>query len=179
MKKGFKMNRMSQLKTALFALMLFTLYDCRHKAWSASEALIEVDPQDISGQVNPLVFGTNMIAYNPATFEKRSKPYYGLSNYGAGIWDPSARSVNPEVAALAKEVGVTIARFPGGCGTHHYNWKNTIGPVEGRPNFQYGLDEFMRTCESIGCESVITVSYYTGTESDAADLVEYLNSPND
>lgn len=176
MRKGSEINRLRQLKIALLVLLLFTLYDCRRGA--GSEPVIEVDPLETSCEVNPLVFGTNMIAYNPATYEKSSKPYYGYSNYGAGVWNPSTRKVNPEVVALAKEAGVTIARFPGGCGTHNYNWKNTIGPLEGRPNFQYGLDEFMRTCEAIGCESVITVSYFTGTASDAADLVEYLNSPN-
>lgn len=177
MEKGLEKNRTRQLKIALFVLMLFTLYDYRLDA--GSEPVIEIDPLKTSGEVNPLIFGNNMIGYDPATFEDRKDPYYGYSNYGAGVWNPVTKDVNPDVAALAKEAGLTIARFPGGCGSHNYNWKNTIGPVEKRPKFQYGLDEFMRTCETIGCEVVITVSYYAGSSADAADIVEYLNSPND
>ena len=37
----------------------------------------------------------------------------------------------------------------------------------------------MKTAEQIGAEVVMTVSYYTGDANDAADLVEYLNAPND
>ena len=40
--------------------------------------------------------------------------------------------------------------------------------------FLYGIDEFLKTCEEVGAEPVITVSYFTGDEQDAADLVEYL-----
>ena len=130
-----------------------------------------------TGQVNGNIYGNNIIAYDPMTYEDWTKEYYGFSDYGAGIWDPERKRSVKEVVKFAKDIGISILRFPGGCGAHHYDWKNTIG--KHREHFLYGIDEFLETCEKIGAEAVITVSYFTGTEQDAADLVEYLNSPND
>ena len=42
----------------------------------------------------------------------------------------------------------------------------------------FGIDEFLSTCMIIGSEPVITVNYYAGPD-EAADLVEYVNTPND
>jgi len=129
------------------------------------------------GAVNNKVFGSNLIGYDPETYEPCPKGYYGYSDYGAGIWDSGLKQSVKEAIDLAKSSGVSVARFPGGCGTHHYDWKKTIG--EDRKHFLYGLDEFLTTCEKIGAEPVITLSYFTGDERDSADLVEYLNAPSD
>ncbi|HAZ09619.1 MAG TPA: hypothetical protein DCY56_00725 [Candidatus Omnitrophica bacterium] len=129
------------------------------------------------GQVNNKVFGGNFIAYDPKTYENFKGEHYGYSDYGAGIWDPKAKRPVKEVINLAKEAGMSIVRFPGGCGTHHYDWKDAIG--EQRKHFLYGIDEFLKTCEEMSAEAVITISYFRGCEHDASDLVEYLTSPDD
>lgn len=139
---------------------------------------ITIFPDRIIGKINPLIFGNNMIGYDPTTYENWTKYYVGYSNYGAGIWDPQGGHSVQEVIELAKEAGITIARFPGGSQSDFYNWKKTIGNREGRPNFLYGLDEFLKTCQEINCEVVFTLNYFTGTPQDAADLLEYLNAPN-
>lgn len=136
---------------------------------------INVYTSDTIGEVNPLLFGTNFIGYDPATYEPDAQSVTVYSNYGGGIWDPEGEKSVSEVITLAKEAGITISRFPGGSGTHGYDWKKTIGDSTKRSRFLYGLDEFLSSCEDIGCEAVITVSYFTGTAADAADLVEYLN----
>lgn len=123
-------------------------------------------------QINNKVFGNNFIGYDPTTYENRTKPHYAHSDYGAGIWDSKWNESVKEVIDLAKEAGITVLRFPGGCGTHHYNWRDAIGGD--RKHFLYGIDEFLRSCEEIGAEAVITVSYFTGNEQDAADLIKYL-----
>ncbi len=142
----------------------------------AENAVIAIDPDKEIGTVNKKVFGNNLIDYQPASYEDWTKGYYGYSDYGAGIWDPRLKRSVKEVIDLAKLSGMTVARFPGGCGTHTYNWKDTI--VAGRKHFLYGLDEFLETCEEIGAEPVITLSYFTGDEFDAQELVEYLNAPS-
>ena len=129
------------------------------------------------GRVNPLIFGNNQVAYDPSIFG--GDPHDLFSNYGAGVWDPVRRRPVPEAVALARRSGMTIARFPGGCGVHHYDWKVAIGDPGQRPDWRFGVDEFMQFCDAVGCEAVITVSYFTGTAEDAADLVEYLNAPAD
>lgn len=123
------------------------------------------------------IFGNNLIGYDPVTWESWTKEYYGYSDFGAGIWDPEIRLPIKKVVDFAKEAGISVLRFPGGCGVHHYNWKNSIGA--NRENFLFGLDEFLKVCQQVDAEPVITVSYFTGNEKDCADLVEYLNSPAD
>ena len=62
---------------------------------------------------------------------------------------------------------------------HNYNWKKTVGPLEQRPEQQFGLPEFMTWCEETDSIPILGVAVYWGTAADGADLVEYLNSPND
>jgi len=144
----------------------------------AGEVSITIMPDSVVGIVNPLIFGNNMIAYD-LKHTGKGVGYVGYSNYGAGIWDPVAKKSVAEVITLAKDLGMSIARFPGGSGSLFYNWKDSIGPTDQRPRFHYGLDEFLKTCEEIGCEAVYTLPYVTGSPEDAADLVEYLNARND
>ncbi|HEX2949950.1 MAG TPA: alpha-L-arabinofuranosidase C-terminal domain-containing protein [Armatimonadota bacterium] len=72
-----------------------------------------------------------------------------------------------------------MMRYPGGCLVHDYDWHNAVGPIDQRPNYSFGVDEFLAYCQAVGAEPLITVSDYTGTSQDAADLVEYLNAPAD
>jgi alpha-N-arabinofuranosidase len=126
-----------------------------------------------------LIFGNNLLGYDPSTYEQSAKKtgsYYGFTDYGAGIWDPLNKQPVKAVLKLARQSGISAARFPGGCGAHHYDWKKSIGE---RKHFLFGLDEFLRTCQELEVEPLITVSFFTGDEIDAADLVEYLNAKND
>lgn len=121
--------------------------------------------------INKKVFGNNSLGYDTALEYPAKAHYYGHSDFGAGIWDSKWNELVKEVIDLAKEAGITVLRFPGGCGTHHYNWKDAAGKK--REHFLYGVDEFLKTCGEIGAEPVFTVSYFEGDEQDAADLVKY------
>jgi alpha-N-arabinofuranosidase len=144
----------------------------------AEDGAITVYCDKTIGFVNKKVFGNNFIGYDPMTIQDWwAKEFYGYSDYGGGVWDPKRKESVKEVIRLARDAGVTILRFPGGCGVHRYNWKDTIGKK--RKHFLYGIDEFLKTCSEIGAEAVMTVSYFTGDERDASDLIEYLNSPHD
>ncbi|MBF0571951.1 MAG: hypothetical protein HQL12_08805 [Candidatus Omnitrophica bacterium] len=144
---------------------------------NASENFIGLDSGNEIENVNQKIFGNNLLGYDPASYQNINIKYYGYSDYGSGIWSVKWQNIVKEPIQLAKDAGLKVARFPGGCGSHHYDWKQTIG--QKRIHFLYGLDEFLKTCEIIGAEPVITVSYFTGNEKDAADLVEYLNSKYD
>ncbi|MCD6361765.1 MAG: hypothetical protein J7M38_12995 [Armatimonadetes bacterium] len=140
-------------------------------AMAAEPATITVRPGEVIGRVNPLVFGNNELAY------QGRREDYGL--YGSGVWDPKAKRPQPQFVELAKQAGITVSRWPGGCATHNYNWKLTVGPLDKRPTQQWGLPEFLAWCDAVGSIPVITVAVYWGGPQDGADLVEYLNAPND
>jgi len=137
----------------------------------AEPARIVVHPTEEIGAVNPLVFGNNQLVYEDPREE------YG--NRGAGIWDPDTRAPVPEYVDLAREAGITINRWPGGCGVHYYDWKRTVGPLDQRPEQQFGLSEFLKFCAAADSIPVLTIADYWGGPQDAADLVEYCNAPAD
>jgi alpha-N-arabinofuranosidase len=74
-----------------------------------------------------------------------------------------------------------MLRYPGGCLVHNYNWKNAVGPLSERGEWQFGIDEYIKLCRDLGAEPIITVTDYALPANEipqhAAELVEYLNSP--
>lgn len=154
---------------------------------------ITIDFNSELGPVNRFVLGNNMLGHawvwdpDQSTFVARDHHVNGQ-----GVWDISTYSSVPELVDFAKDIGMSYVRFPGGCGVHWYDWKKSVGPIESRPDnciaydiydecapdqITYGFPEFLQNAEDIGAIPVITVSDYTGTFQDAADLVEYLNAP--
>ena len=128
-------------------------------------------------KVNQRIFGSNLLDYDPTTFEDSAKKYFGNSDYGAGIWDARFGSPVDFVIKAGKEIGISVVRFPGGCGTHHYDWKQGI--EKNRKGFLFGIDEFLFVSSKLGADPIYTVSFFDGSEQDAADLIEYLNAVDD
>lgn len=164
--KGFDI-RIGVISGLLVISCLFGLSSDKQKG----EAVIRLNPRKELGKVNKLIFGNNQLGYQNAA------PEY--ADRGSGIWDPDRNQPVPEMVKFAKDIGMSIARYPGGCGSHLFNWKKAIGPLSERPNQRFGLPEFLRFCEAIKAIPIITVAEYFGTPQDAADLVEYLNAPDD
>ena len=146
-------------------------------AHAAQDVRIEIHPGRTIGKVNPFIFGNNQLGYDLAHGGHPERRMYAM--HGAGLYFPDQRRLSPAMIRLAKEMGITADRWPGGCGTHLHNWKRTIGPADQREDWPFGLDEFMAWCDAIGATSVITISYFIGGPRDAADMVEYLNAPAD
>lgn len=128
------------------------------------------------GKVNRWVFGNNMLGYQKGGWPHAEPVYH---DRGAGIWDPERRRPVPEMVALARNSGLSVARYPGGCGVHLFDWKRTVGPLTQRPEQQFGLHEFLVCCEAMRAVPLITIADYFGTAQDAADMVQYLNAPAD
>jgi alpha-L-arabinofuranosidase len=85
-----------------------------------------------------------------------------------------------------KEVGITIARWPGGNFVSAYDWRDGIGDPDKRPSLigpvrptlesnDVGIDEFMTMCRLLDAEPYMAVNSGYGEARSAADLVEYAN----
>ncbi len=97
---------------------------------------------------------------------------------GYGLVDPRTHKVVPELVQLLKESGFASQRYPGGCGaTHTFNWKVAAG-LEGRKPV-LGLMEFLNLCEATSMMPILSISGFRGSPEEAAELVEFLNSPAD
>ena len=137
---------------------------------------INVDASKKLGPVNRLVFGHNMEAADGAgIFGPIGQPYASVD--GEGTWDDARRQPDRAAVDVAREVGLTVLRYPGGCQVHNFDWKQTVGPLALRPNWRFGLDEYLSVCSSMNAVPLITIPDYRDTPQDAADLVEYLNMP--
>jgi alpha-N-arabinofuranosidase len=118
---------------------------------------------------------------------------------GHNMWNPVTNSANPVVIKRLQQSGVNAIRYPGGIVGNLFDWKDAIdrpdldrvgrgcqthgqwtpegfGRVRGN---SYGVDEHMQVTEQVGAQAVLMVPFITETPSDAADWVEYMNSPAD
>lgn len=135
------------------------------------EIPLTVHADDFGHRIERRIFGTNLEWFNDAG---------GLAN---------AR-LAPALIELAKDLGVSVFRFPGGTLSDFYHWKDGIGPNDGRPmrkhptdsgssRNEFGTPELFQLMRRTGAEALITVNAGTGSSREAADWVRYCNRPND
>ncbi len=110
-----------------------------------------------------------------------------------GIYEPGHptaddRGFRGDVAALAREIGPTVVRYPGGNFVSSFRWEDSIGPPADRPRRidlawhsvetnQFGLHEFVDWAGEAGAEVMMAVNLGTRGLQEACDLVEYANHP--
>lgn len=110
-----------------------------------------------------------------------------------GIYEPGhpsadSRGFRRDVMDLARELGPTIVRYPGGNFLSGYNWEDGVGPVEQRPSRldlawfsretnRFGTNEFVEWCRELGIEPMFGVNLGTRGPDEARRFVEYCNHP--
>lgn len=137
-------------------------------------ATVRVNTRRRGPGVSPLVLGSN-----------HRFPYAGY-----GMWSRKADA--PVRAALigARRAGIKLLRYPGGSRANMFDWHQAIGPYSSRGcqvlgryglggavRAIYGIDEHMRFAAALGARTLFTVPIANETAGDAADLVEYMNTP--
>ena len=148
--------------------------------WSflKGEGTAEITLSDqVIGWVNRAVLGANILGYPAANQAPDNRDILFFSMKGGGFWNPEKRTPVAAMLDLAREAGATTLRWPGGCEAHEFNWKKTVGPLKNRPRQAFGLPEFLKLCEALKAEPILTMADYWGAPEDFADLVEYLNAP--
>ncbi len=92
----------------------------------------------------------------------------------------------PDVLELLRRLDSPVYRWPGGNFVSGYDWHDGLGDPDRRPprknpawqgveHNDVGIHEFMRLCELIKTEPFIAVNSGQGSETLAADEVEYTN----
>jgi alpha-L-arabinofuranosidase len=95
-----------------------------------------------------------------------------------------------DVVDLLKEISPPVIRFPGGCFTSFFDWRDAVGPREQRAAMEsyywggldendVGVDEYLDLCYEIGAEPQVCINMMTSTPFEAAELVEYCNGPDE
>lgn len=142
---------------------------------------IAVDTTDVVREIPSAMFGIN----------------HRYHKDGYGSWDTTTHSIADAFHALSQEADFGSVRYPGGTVSNLFTWKDTIGPLEERNstiagnNFYstpgeapvapaFGVDEAMKWIyDDLGSEAIFVYGLGRGNPQDAADLIEYLNAPND
>lgn len=142
---------------------------------------IAVDTTDVVREVPSAMFGIN----------------HRYHKNGYGSWDTATHSIADTFNVFSKEANFGSVRYPGGTVSNLFTWKDAIGPLEERNptiagnNFYstpgelpvapaFGVDEAMKWIyDDLGSEAIFVYGLGRGNPQDAADLVEYLNAPND
>jgi len=117
--------------------------------------------------------------------------HYNANGYG--LWNARDDAPVRAVVAGSRRAGIQSVRFPGGTIANLFDWKNAIGPhhgcqVDGRGStatgfpavshrLAFGPDEYMRYLRTIHAAPLIMMPFVTETPADAADWVEYMDSP--
>lgn len=113
-----------------------------------------------------------------------------------GIWvgeDSKTRNVHglrADVVEALKAIGSPVVRWPGGCFADDYHWRDGVGPRDRRPrrpnrwwggedSNEFGTDEFLRFCGSIGSEPYICLNVGSGSPEEALSWLEYCNYAGD
>jgi len=108
-----------------------------------------------------------------------------------GIYDPNSRFADAngfrkDVLEEIQKLQVPVIRYPGGNFVSGYHWLDGVGPKQDRPKVldkawnsletnQFGTNEFLLWCKTVGTQPLLGLNLGTGTPESAAALVEYCN----
>jgi alpha-N-arabinofuranosidase len=151
-----------------------------------SLAELTIDAKIIKGEIDPFIYG--------GFIEVLGQCIYG------GIWDEANKKVpllhgglRTDVLEEIRALRVPIIRWPGGCFSDVYHWKDGIGPrtqrktkrnrhwgwygpkIGPKDNNHFGSDEFMLFIKEVSTEPYININFGSGTKEEAAQWVEYMN----
>lgn len=134
-----------------------------------------------------------------------------VSLFPQETWKGRPNGLRPDIAQMIADLKPGFVRFPGGCvvegGTVEtaYNWKDTVGPLESRPerwgpwNYRFthgmGLHEYFQFCEDLGAEPLwvgfcgqtcifrqlenVPMDQMGWVRDNFLDVVEYANGSTD
>ncbi|HBY62309.1 MAG TPA: hypothetical protein DEH78_21005 [Solibacterales bacterium] len=144
-------------------------------------AAVALEPTSLTAQVT--VQAKNTIRTIPRTLfgSNLTWPWGGTL-----IWDFRTNNYHPDLEALAANAKFSLLRFPGGHFADFYRWRDGIGAQSARKATQiepgggssvhsFGTDEALTFAERAGARLLMTVNANTGTASEAADWVRYVN----
>ena len=136
----------------------------------ALNARIHIDPERVIAPIDPKIYG-NFTEHLGRCIEG------GIFDEGSPLSD--ANGYRRDVLEAARNLHVTLLRWPGGNFSSNYNWKDGIGPRDQRPkrlemawqtveDNRFGTHEFLNYAEMLGTEPYVCVNLGTGTWTEAA-----------
>ncbi len=164
----------SSLKVSFLTIIMLLIASASS---TGQNARIKFDTDRKIGEVDKNIYG-NFVEH------------LGRCVYG-GIYDPKsplsdADGFRKDVMEAVKGLNVSLIRYPGGNFVSNYHWLDGVGPKNERiPRLElawarletneFGTNEFLKYCKTIGSEPYLSVNMGTGTIEEAQRWVEYCN----
>jgi alpha-N-arabinofuranosidase len=137
---------------------------------------VTLDPSSAKTAVNSMLSGSNV----------------DWASNGDGLLQVNGSTetfASPALPNLQQQA-VKVLRYPGGTLSDIYHWRDGIGALSSRgyevnvyapgssQQVLMGTQEFLELCEALGAQPLITVNVMSGTASEAAAWVTYVNKQN-
>jgi len=147
------------------------------------EKIFIVIPEKI-GTINPNIYGHFVEHLGGVIYD--------------GIWVgedsniPNINGIRKDIVDALRKINPPVVRWPGGCFSETYNWRDGIGPREKRPktvNWWYTLDnrlesnkfgthEFINFCRLVGAEPYFAANIASIPPLEVRNWIEYCNFPS-
>ncbi|MFZ0547835.1 MAG: alpha-L-arabinofuranosidase C-terminal domain-containing protein [Candidatus Promineifilaceae bacterium] len=131
------------------------------------------------GRVDPRIFGGFLEHLGRAVYE--------------GVYEPDSAHADQagfrtDTMDALRPLDMSVMRYPGGNFASGYHWLDGIGPPAKRPTIfeltwqsiepnRFGTAEYLNLCRKMNWTPMITVNLGSGTPEEAANWVEFCNSP--
>ncbi|MGB3627804.1 MAG: alpha-L-arabinofuranosidase C-terminal domain-containing protein [Henriciella sp.] len=162
------------IRTVLTAALLVALPGC---ATVEAQTRVTVDPASPIGTIEPEVYGQFL--------EHLGAQPYGSIWVGEDSDIPNTDGIRDDVFAALDALDIPVIRWPGGCYSDRYQWRDGIGERAVRTNAAwggtlepntFGTHEFFNLAERLGAKTYLNINLGTGTPKDAADWLEYITA---
>ena len=143
----------------------------------SKKARITIHPKFAIGEISPRLFSAFMEPIGTIVNGTMYNPKHPTAD---------EQGFRTDFINALRDTGLPAVRMPGGNFVSAWQWKDSIGPMEGRkahldpawhqyiPN-DVGHDEYLQWAEKVGTAPIYTVNLGTGTLQDAMDCIEYTN----
>lgn len=162
------------VRSALTTFLLIALSGC---ATIEAQSPVMVERSSPVGTIRPEVYGQFL--------EHLGAQPYGSIWVGEDSDIPNTDGIRNDVFAALDALDVPVIRWPGGCYSDRYHWRDGIGDRAVRTNAAwggtlepntFGTHEFFNLAERLGAKTYLNINIGTGTPKDAADWLEYISA---
>ena len=163
------MIRLATLAATLAALTACTTVDAQTRP--------TIDRSSPIGTIEPEVYGQFL--------EHLGAQPYGSIWVGEDSDIPNTDGIRDDVFAALDALDIPVIRWPGGCYSDRYHWRDGIGERAVRTNAAwggtvepntFGTHEFFNLAEHLGAKTYLNINIGTGTPKEAADWLEYITA---
>jgi alpha-N-arabinofuranosidase len=169
---------------------------------TAAALVAAVSPTPALAQAQPATEATVSIS-TATTGPRIDRNIYGqfAEHLGRGIYEgiwvgqgsriPNIKGYRTDVLEALKHIHVPVVRWPGGCFSEVYDWRDGIGPRNKRPvrtrmnwddvtdSNQFGTHEFLEFAELLGAAPYVSGNVGSMSPRDMQLWLEYMTADND